>query len=86
MGHYVLNHIYKDLVLTGVVLVIGFAFLNWGINEAWRDGRELGHSWYDRLRGFAAGGDHNLVLFLHHHPGRQYHHPNHGVRGGHVRP
>jgi STE24 endopeptidase len=32
MGHYVLNHEYKGLVMYGVVLVIGFAFLNWGIN------------------------------------------------------
>ena len=42
MGHYVLNHAYKGLVMIGVVIVIGFAFLNWGINfrlarwgEAW---------------------------------------------------
>jgi Zn-dependent protease with chaperone function len=34
MGHYVLNHIYKGLVMNGVVIVIGFAFLNWGINFA----------------------------------------------------
>jgi STE24 endopeptidase len=34
MGHYVLNHAYKGLVLGGVVFVIGFAFLNWGINLA----------------------------------------------------
>jgi STE24 endopeptidase len=32
MGHYVLNHAYKGLVMLGVVVVIGFAFLNWGIN------------------------------------------------------
>ena len=31
MGHYVLNHEYKGLVMNGVVIVIGFAFLNWGI-------------------------------------------------------
>ena len=30
MGHYVLNHEYKGLVMIGVVIVIGFAFLNWG--------------------------------------------------------
>jgi STE24 endopeptidase len=30
MGHYVLNHAYKGLVMIGVVIVIGFAFLNWG--------------------------------------------------------
>jgi STE24 endopeptidase len=32
MGHYVLNHQYKGLVLTGVVMVIGFAFLNSAVN------------------------------------------------------
>jgi STE24 endopeptidase len=31
MGHYVLNHEYKGLVMIGVVIVIGFAFLNWAI-------------------------------------------------------
>lgn len=34
MGHYVLNHSYKGLVMMGVVMVIGFAFVNWGINFA----------------------------------------------------
>ncbi len=34
MGHYVLNHIYKGLALLGIVILIGFAFLNWGINFA----------------------------------------------------
>jgi STE24 endopeptidase len=32
MGHYVLNHAYKGLVMTGVLVVIAFAFLHWGIN------------------------------------------------------
>ena len=32
MGHYVLNHVYKGLVMNGILVVIGFAFLNWGIN------------------------------------------------------
>ncbi len=31
MGHYILNHEYKGLIMNGVVIVIGFAFLNWGI-------------------------------------------------------
>ena len=34
MGHYVLNHAYKGLVMIGVVIVIGFAYLNWGTNFA----------------------------------------------------
>lgn len=32
MGHYVLNHAYKGVVMYGVVIVIAFAFLSWGIN------------------------------------------------------
>src|SRR5260370_29212114 len=32
MGHYVLNHAYKGLVEFGVLVVLGFAFLNWFIN------------------------------------------------------
>jgi STE24 endopeptidase len=32
MGHYVLNHAYKGMVMFGVLIVIAFAFLNWGIN------------------------------------------------------
>jgi len=42
MGHYVLNHANKSLVMYGVLIVLGFAFLNWGMNtilarwgEAW---------------------------------------------------
>jgi STE24 endopeptidase len=31
MGHYVLNHVFKGLVLNGIVIVITFAFLNWGL-------------------------------------------------------
>jgi STE24 endopeptidase len=31
MGHYVLNHAYKGLVMIGVAIVVGFAFLNWAI-------------------------------------------------------
>ncbi|HEY8716445.1 MAG TPA: M48 family metallopeptidase [Candidatus Acidoferrum sp.] len=34
MGHYVLNHVYKGLVMNGVVVVIGFAFLAWGLQFA----------------------------------------------------
>jgi STE24 endopeptidase len=34
MGHYVLNHSYKGLIMNGVVIVIAFAFVNWGIGFA----------------------------------------------------
>lgn len=32
MGHYVLNHQFKGLALNGIVVVITFALLNWGLN------------------------------------------------------
>jgi STE24 endopeptidase len=32
MGHYVLNHIYKSIVFFALVLLAGFAFLNWSLN------------------------------------------------------
>jgi STE24 endopeptidase len=44
MGHYVLNHAYKGLVMIGVLIVMGFAFLNWGINfslERWGEKWDL---------------------------------------------
>jgi STE24 endopeptidase len=34
MGHYVLNHSYKGLIMNGVVIVIAFAFVSWGIGFA----------------------------------------------------
>jgi STE24 endopeptidase len=34
MGHYVLNHEYKGLVMFGVLFVIAFALVNWAINFA----------------------------------------------------
>ncbi len=42
MGHYVLNHIYKSVLFFSLILLLGFAFLNWSLNwslarwgEAW---------------------------------------------------
>jgi STE24 endopeptidase len=32
MGHYVLHHVYKDVMFFGILFVVGFAFLNWGVN------------------------------------------------------
>ena len=34
MGHYVLNHVYKGIVFFGLLIVIGFAFLNWSFDRA----------------------------------------------------
>jgi len=32
MGHYVLNHIYKDILFLGVVTVLAFAYLRWSLD------------------------------------------------------
>jgi STE24 endopeptidase len=37
MGHYVLNHIYKDILFLGVVTVLAFAYLRWSLD--WSLGR-----------------------------------------------
>ena len=42
MGHYVLHHVYKDLLFFGVLAVVGFAFLNWAMR--WCLGR-WGERW-----------------------------------------
>ncbi len=34
MGHYVLHHVYKDVLFYGVLFLVGFAFLNWGMHWA----------------------------------------------------
>jgi STE24 endopeptidase len=34
MGHYVLNHGYKLLTYLGIVIVLGFAWLNWSLNKS----------------------------------------------------
>ena len=52
IGHYVLNHIYKTLVIFGVILVSGFAFVRWGF--AWAHNR-WGERWGVRGVGDTAG-------------------------------
>jgi STE24 endopeptidase len=32
MGHYVLNHVYKGVMEFGILIILGFAFLNWSLN------------------------------------------------------
>jgi len=36
IGHYVLNHIWKMIVMLGLVIVIGGAFVSWGFERLWR--------------------------------------------------
>lgn len=30
MGHYVLNHVYKGIVFFGIIIIVGFALVQWG--------------------------------------------------------
>jgi STE24 endopeptidase len=47
MGHYVMNHIYKGLVMNGVLIVLCFAFLNWALA---RSLARWGEKWHIRDR------------------------------------
>ncbi len=65
MGHYVLNHVYKGLVMIGVLIVIGFAFLNWGIQlQPGALGRKVGRPGNHRYCRAASGRDRVLALLL----------------------
>lgn len=33
LGHYLLNHIYKSLILFGLLIFLGFVFVNWSFNK-----------------------------------------------------
>jgi STE24 endopeptidase len=52
IGHYALNHIYEMIVLFGLVLVGGFAFIRWGFDRA---NRRWGERWGVRGIGDVAG-------------------------------
>jgi len=59
MGHYVLHHVYKDLLFFGVVIVIGFALLNWSLT--WSLAR-WGEKW--KILGVGDAAVMPLVLLL----------------------
>ncbi|WEN14035.1 M48 family metallopeptidase [Rhodanobacter sp. AS-Z3] len=52
MGHYVLNHGYKDIAFSGIIIVFGFAFVQWGFG--WAE-RRWGERWGLRGVGDVAG-------------------------------
>ena len=56
MGHYVMHHVYKDLLFFGVLIVLGFAFLRRG--SEWALGR-----WGDKWRAHTVGDLAALPLF-----------------------
>lgn len=59
MGHYVLNHIYKLISFFAVILIVGFALLNWAVN---RSLARWGEAW--QLRGIGDTAVVPLVVLL----------------------
>jgi STE24 endopeptidase len=59
MGHYVLHHIYKDILFFGVVIVIAFALLQWALNWSLQ---RWGEQW--KIRGVGDTAVLPLVVLL----------------------
>lgn len=59
MGHYVLNHIYKDIIFLIIIVVCGFAYLRWAL--AWSLAR-WGEKW--RIRDVADPAVLPLIVLL----------------------
>ncbi len=59
MGHYVLNHIPKDLLFFSVVIVVSFAFLNWSLRWSLQ---RWGEKW--QIRGIGDTAVLPLVILL----------------------
>lgn len=52
MGHYVLNHVYKGVVYFGIIIVLGFAFVQWAFEKL---SARWGQRWGIRGVGDVAG-------------------------------
>jgi STE24 endopeptidase len=59
MGHYVLHHIYKDMLFLGVVIVISFALLHWSLD---RSLQRWGEKW--KIRGIGDTAVLPLVVLI----------------------
>src|SRR5580692_1758452 len=59
MGHYVLHHIYKDILFFGVVIVVFFALLQWSLNWSLQ---HWGEKW--KIRGIGDTAVLPLALLL----------------------
>lgn len=60
MGHYVLNHVYKGIVFSGIIILLGFAFVRWSFG--WAE-RRWGARWDVRGVGDVAGLPLIVALF-----------------------
>jgi STE24 endopeptidase len=60
MGHYVLNHVYKGIVFSGIIILLGFAFVRWSFG--WAE-RRWGARWDVRDVGDVAGLPLIMALF-----------------------
>ena len=59
MGHYVLNHIYKSILFLSVLVVLSFAYLNWGLDWTLK---RWGQKW--QIRGIGDTAVLPLVVLL----------------------
>jgi STE24 endopeptidase len=59
MGHYVMNHIYKDILFLTIVIVLAFAYLHWGLEWALQ---RWGEKW--QIRGIGDTAVLPLVMLL----------------------
>ena len=59
MGHYVLDHVYSGIIYFGIVIVVGFAFLRWGLEWSLK---RWGEKW--QIRGIGETAVLPLVVLL----------------------
>jgi STE24 endopeptidase len=59
MGHYVLDHVYSGTIYFGIVIVVGFAFLRWGLDWSLK---RWGEQW--QIRGIGDTAVFPLVVLL----------------------
>jgi STE24 endopeptidase len=60
LGHYVLNHMYENVLFTSIVIVVGFGFIRWGFD---RSVRRWGARWGVRDIGDVTGLPLIVLLF-----------------------
>ena len=86
MGHYVLNHVYKNLLEIAVVVAVGFSLVAYGFERL----RARNPEWRIASVGDVAGLPLIALLFSMYpvclNAGQQHDHPGERIRSGHLRP